>query len=325
MQRFDLSDVERFAHVDVLDEAARSCSVPFRARAADSRRPIVFRHLDRYFGPVNVTHTRLDNFYGSRSRAVARRDGEPRLILTMSDGPYTIEQNDRCDRSGAGAIVPYWSLAPMRLEATEEVEARSITVPLAALGLPHLFVRDVLMRNLATSPLGPLVSRYLRELSALPPISEHHARALTQPTIDLLRALLTTAGGDEFLSRQPLSRTLGVRVMLYLRDNVTDRSLTADALAAHFGISKRYLYAVLAQMGVSLGDWIRAERLDRAAQTLENPANALTSVAAVAHRSGFADHSTFSRAFRQRYGCTPSEWRLLTTTERANLRPNPLH
>jgi AraC-like DNA-binding protein len=306
---FNLADAEPSLRADILDEAARACSVPFRARLADRSRAVRFRHLDRYFGSVNITRTTLDNFYGRRSASLARRDDEPRLILTISSGPYTIEQDDRVDRRESGSMVPYWSRGALRLQADAPIEAWSLTVALGELGLPHLFLRDVMVRNIGDSPLGPMFRRHVTDLAALPELSPAQAASLADPTIGLLRALLTTAGGDEFLSRQPLSQTLGTRIMMFLREHVTDPDLSADMLAAHFGISKRYLYVVLARMDVSLGEWIRTERLDRAARALANPAGALMSVAAVARNCGFPDHSSFARAFKQRYGCTPTGWR----------------
>ncbi|RKR93062.1 AraC-like DNA-binding protein [Micromonospora pisi] len=316
MRYFNLTDGEPSSRVEVLDEAARNCSVPFRARPADRGRPVRFQHLDRYFAGINVTQTALDNFHGFRSATLARKDPLPRLILTVSSGPYMIEQNGRVNRQRSGSMVPYWSGDAMRLQADEPTRAWSVTATIEELGLPYLFLRDVMVRNIGDSPLGPLVNRYLTELAGLPELSQAHAASLAHPTIDLLRALLASAGGDESLSRQPLSRTLGMRIMLYLRSHAGDPELSADKLAAHFGISKRYLYAVLAGMNVALGEWIRTERLSRAARALANPANALVSVAAIARRSGYPDHSSFSRAFKQRYGCTPSEWRLLTDTDR---------
>jgi AraC-like DNA-binding protein len=309
---FNLTDEELSDRVDILDEAARNCSVPFRARPADRSRTVMFQHLDRYFGGINVTQTALDNFQGIRSGKLARRDPAPRLILTISSGPYTIEQNDRLDLRRSGSMVPYWSRDALRLQADEPILAWSVTVPMEELGLPHLFLRDVMMRNLGRSPLGPLVANYLTELAGLPQLSQTQAASLAYPTMDLLRALLTSAGGDEALGRQPLSRTLGMRIMLYLRTHTGDPELSADKLAAHFGISKRYLYAVLARMNIPLGEWIRTERLNRAARELTNPANALVSIAAIARMSGFTDHSSFSRAFKRQYGHTPSDWRLLT-------------
>jgi AraC-like DNA-binding protein len=217
-------------------------------------------------------------------------------------------------------MVPYWSRDALRLQADEPILARSVTVTMEDLGLPYLFLRDVMVRNIGRSPLGPLVGRYLTELTALPELSQAQAASLAYPTIDLLRALLATASGDEFLSRQPLSQTLGMRIMLHLRTHAGDPELGADKLAAHFGISKRYLYTVLARMNVPLGEWIRTERLNRAARELANPANALVSVAAIARMSGYPDHSSFSRAFKQQYGCTPSEWRRLPESDRQTRR-----
>ena len=67
MRYFNLTDEEPSARVDILDEAARNCSVPFRARPGRPGRAVRFRHLDRYFGGINVTQTALDNFHGVRS------------------------------------------------------------------------------------------------------------------------------------------------------------------------------------------------------------------------------------------------------------------
>ncbi len=310
MRYFNLTDSEPHSRVEVLDAAARTCSVAFRARPADGGRAVSFRHLDRYFGGVNVTRTALDNFQGVRSAKLARRDPVPRLILTVSSGPYAIEQHDRQVRQPSGSMVSYWSRDALRLRADRPMLAWSVTVTMQELGLPHLLLRDVLVRDIGRSPLGPLVARYLAELAALPALSPTRAAALVHPTIDLLRALLMTAGGDDALSREPLSQTLGMRIMLHLRAHGGDPDLSADTLAAHFGISKRYLYAVLATMNISLGDWIRTERLNRAARELTNPANALVSIAAIARRSGFADHSSFSRAFKRQHGQSPSAWRV---------------
>jgi AraC-like DNA-binding protein len=320
MRYFDLADGERSSRADILDEAARNSSVPFRARPADPDRAVSFRHMDRYFAGVNVTRTALDNFHGIRSAGLARRDPVPRLILTVTPGPYAIEQNDRFLRRPAGSMVAYWSRDAMRLRADEPILAWSVTVTLDELGLPPPILRDVMVRNIGHSPLGPLVSTYLAELAALPELPPEQAAALAYPTMDLLRALLATAGGDEFLSRQPLSQTLGMRIMLYLRAHAGDPELNADKLAAHFGISKRYLYAVLARMNVPLAEWIRTERLNRAARELANPASAPVPVAAIARKCGFPEHSSFSRAFKQHFGCTPSEWRRLTEADRETRR-----
>ncbi len=278
--------------------------MPFRATAADVARPVTFRHLERYFGDVNVTQTSFDNFQGHRSEKLARQDIEPRVILTVSTGPYYIEQSGRSVQSAHRTITPWWSLDAFRTRAQTHILAHSVTVSLSALGLPYLLLRDLVARDLRTSPMAALVAQHLTSLAALPHLDEEKAALLAQPTVDLLRAFFATVAGHD--SR---GAAMGTRVMLYLHAHATDPDLSADKVAAELGISRRSLYALLAKMDVSLGDWVMLERLKIAARRLESPVNALVPIATIARESGFADHSSFSRAFKNHFGGTPSEWR----------------
>jgi AraC-like DNA-binding protein len=55
--------------------------------------------------------------------------------------------------------------------------------------------------------------------------------------------------------------------------------------------------------------YLRNERLEAVRRDLANPALRHRSVAALAARWCFVDAAHFSRAFRQRYGYTPSQLR----------------
>ncbi len=57
------------------------------------------------------------------------------------------------------------------------------------------------------------------------------------------------------------------------------------------------------------------ERLSRARAALSDIDRA-EAIGAIAHRLGFSDAPHLSRAFRQRYGMTPSEYRRLIATDR---------
>lgn len=71
----------------------------------------------------------------------------------------------------------------------------------------------------------------------------------------------------------------------------------------------RYLYIVLGREQIALGDYIRAQRLNRAAAMLRRPDHRDMAISAVAHACGFYDHAHFCRAFRAATGMTPSQWR----------------
>ena len=72
----------------------------------------------------------------------------------------------------------------------------------------------------------------------------------------------------------------------------------------------RQLYRILAAEGISLGDWIRARRLEECRKDLAS-AGYGDPVFAVARRWGFTDASSFTRMFRATFGMSPREWREL--------------
>jgi AraC-like DNA-binding protein len=55
--------------------------------------------------------------------------------------------------------------------------------------------------------------------------------------------------------------------------------------------------------------WVRTRRLEAAREELARTGAAHRSIAAVAARWGFSNPSHFSRAFRERYGMSPVQWR----------------
>ena len=87
------------------------------------------------------------------------------------------------------------------------------------------------------------------------------------------------------------------------------RPLSAEAVALRHGVSPRYLRALFADEGTSFTDFLLSRRLELARRMLCNPGLARHTVAAIAYEAGFNDLSYFNRAFRRRYGMTPSDAR----------------
>jgi AraC family transcriptional regulator, positive regulator of tynA and feaB len=85
--------------------------------------------------------------------------------------------------------------------------------------------------------------------------------------------------------------------------------LTIDALAAAHFMSRRRLYQLFDDVGESPAEWIRSRRLQHAALLLRREGDASMGVSDISERSGFADATTFSRAFRRKYGVNPSDFR----------------
>lgn len=127
-------------------------------------------------------------------------------------------------------------------------------------------------------------------------------------TTELARALVASAGQDELGANDTWHETLDTRLTTYLEHHLTDPDLCAEELARVHHISVRQLYKLWSR-GESPSQWIIHERLEGASRDLSAPSNKRMTIAAVAHRWGFADTTHFSRRFREAYSMSPREWR----------------
>jgi len=310
VSRWDFSAASSLNLDTQMRSLGRESPVPMVMHMARTNTSALYTHAQRNFGTVLVTDTEFDNFICTRTERLARDQSVPQFLLTLPSPGARFDVEGRLLTSTRHSLVGYWSVSPWALEITARSRCRTMTVHLDELGLPGRYVRDLVGRDLGASPLGGLLSRHLVDLVALPEMTVDAASALGRPTLDLVRALLSLAAGDEDDARGPLRRTLATRVVTYLRANLHDQALSADSVASYFGVSKRYLYVVLAEADVTLGEWVRERRMQLAAASLRDPALDGLPIVAIARSVGYSDHSSFSRTFKEFYGCSPREWRI---------------
>ncbi|EPK7665746.1 helix-turn-helix domain-containing protein [Raoultella ornithinolytica] len=93
---------------------------------------------------------------------------------------------------------------------------------------------------------------------------------------------------------------------LWVRENVT-RKITLQEVASRYGYSKWYLNrSYMLYSGISLGAFIRLERMKAAADDLINSGNRIMDIAL---RYEFESQQTFTRAFSRHYGMPPATFR----------------
>jgi AraC family transcriptional activator of tynA and feaB len=110
------------------------------------------------------------------------------------------------------------------------------------------------------------------------------------------------------LSGVPLWRIQAA--LSYIDLNFVHPGLCAEDVADAQQISRRRLDQLLhAAIGVSVTRQIWTRRLEQSAADLRDPARASLTVALIAFANGFEDAAHFTRAFKVRYGQSPSEWR----------------
>ena len=97
-------------------------------------------------------------------------------------------------------------------------------------------------------------------------------------------------------------------VMKYIRVHINE-PLDRETLAAVAGFSVPHFHRVFtAHVGESAISYVRRLRLGRAARKLRMGAVDITEVSLAA---GYDSHAAFSKAFKQQFGLSPSEFRQL--------------
>ena len=99
------------------------------------------------------------------------------------------------------------------------------------------------------------------------------------------------------------------RVHQFIAANLRDPKLSPEMIAKHAGISVRQLNRLFAGEPDTLFAHIFAMRLDACRTDLRRRDTEQASVSEIAYSWGFRNISHFSRNFRERFGCTPSESR----------------
>lgn len=247
-----------------------------------------------------------------RTPKQARDDAPPTVYLALQlTGVSRVSQDTRSALIRPGALVLTRSNSPATVAVRGGSTDIHLHVPMGQLDLPErVLSRVTALRFGPEQPLARVVASHLREL-AEQPLPPADARALDRPTVALVQALVSLEADMSDLAKVALAETLQDRVVAYLHEHWRDHDLTANSIAAAHHVSTRYVYALLKDAGISLGDWVRSQRLEACRHDLTRAGTGSHGVAAVGRRWGFRDPTNFGRAFKRAYGITPGSWRAL--------------
>lgn len=99
------------------------------------------------------------------------------------------------------------------------------------------------------------------------------------------------------------------RARAHIEEHLADLTLDPAGVAAACAISVSYLHKLFSSSGESVTDYIRERRLQGVWSDLRRPEFAALTVAAVGRRWGLTDPAHLSRAFKVRFGISPTEHR----------------
>jgi AraC-like DNA-binding protein len=278
-----------------------------------------YRDADRFegsielwdLGEVSLSRLVTDGITYARRAHHLRKDPEEHFLITVperADIRFLQDGMEVACRPGGFVVershLPYEFSDPdanalwvLRVPASLMRQRLSIPDRFAALGF-----------DCATGA-GRLFVDMLRLVPATAEVIHPSGReALGRQLIDLL--VLTFDNDARILeSRQASVKQAHLqRIEHHLRRNLASGPLSPQAVAGACGLSVRYLHQLFQEKGLSMGQWVREQRLLRCDEALRDPRSRRT-IAEIAHCWGFGDQAQFSRHYKTRFGRSPRDTR----------------
>jgi AraC-like DNA-binding protein len=281
---------------------------PFRVTAAALARP-----------GLAVLRGACSSLRVSRTRELLA-DGDDNITLCLSEvGGHVVAQRGRevVMQPGAAAALSNADTASVTALAMSHCLNLSLSRKALAAIVPDL--EDSFVRPIPKdSPALGLLQRYLdvvdeHGLLAMPELGD----LVVAHVYDLV-ALALGAGrdvGQVAQERGVRAARLAVIKRQIAREHGT-HGLSIAHVAARHGVTPRYVQRLFDADGTTFSQFLLEQRLARAHRMLRDPRFADRTISAIAFDAGFGDLSHFNRAFRRRYGQSPSDVRAATLRDR---------
>lgn len=270
---------------------------------------LVARQRNYELGALRLAEIAGNEHVVERTPTIMRRHPKDSVFACfLIEGEAFFYQSGRCVQIHAGDMIVYGTTQPylygfnaqtrhVHIDIAHELLAETCPVPA---DFPPIRI-DAGLRS------GQRLAQTLRDdMSSFIelPLAER-APAVSQRLRSALEVLLRAC----VLERASGPDLRLLRAESFIAEHLPDPQLDAESVARHVATSLRNLNRVFERHGSSVTQWIWHERLVRASAMLADPAQLALSIGDIALRCGFATQAHFARAFRERFGCTPSERR----------------
>lgn len=235
-------------------------------------------------GEVKVEQSGLTNFLKAGDLVV--HDGNRPVTLTNWDGPNYEILTFR---------VPKDRFSPIR---NVEDRFNNVRVTRAQLLKPLSQCLELLSRDLRKCTADEVTSIFDACVSLLP---------IAAGCFD---------GGQDESATGVRANYLLQKILAFIDRNLDNTDLSPQRAADNIGISVRYIHRLFATFGTTFGSYVTARRLDYIRKDLLSHASRDQPISVIAYRWGFKDWSTFFRAFKKKFGCSPSNFRSAGMTSR---------
>jgi AraC-like DNA-binding protein len=237
-------------------------------------------------------------------------DGNDDFVLVISASGRTVVSQDRQELALGEQEATLWSAAEIGgFTRTLPDHYSALCVRRASIIALAPYADAALMRRIPrSSSTLQLLNRYLSLLqnSYVPP-KPQVAPLLVRQIYELVAA--TIAETNKVARHDSLRRARLEAIRADILANLSRVRLSPKTIAKRHGVTARYVHILFEETGQTFCNFVEEERMRRAISLLTDPASSAVRIADVALQVGYAEHSTFHRAFRRRFGDTPGHVR----------------
>ncbi|MBB4063081.1 helix-turn-helix domain-containing protein [Gellertiella hungarica] len=259
-------------------------------------------------GPCRLSRLSADRHMVHGDRVTEGDAPDMVKLIIQTKGHSWLHQSGRRLPVGPSSVVLYDPANPYLLANPEAVDLLMLQVPRGCLPVEGLGVSG---RPLAASLIPGSMHRVLfsmmeSTICEIETLDEAERTRLGNSMMELVRGMLEAAS-----EAPPVPRSLDLlraRIKDYVAANLSRPELGAPEIARRMGCSLRYVYRAFETEGMTPADYIWSERLRKAAELLSRQPMAPGMIGEVAFSLGFSSSAHFSRAFRNRFHQSPTEW-----------------
>ncbi|WAC27739.1 helix-turn-helix domain-containing protein [Ancylobacter sp. SL191] len=265
-------------------------------------------------GPISVSRNVSDGLlYRRHERHLVAEREESYLITVPELAEIRFEQDGRQVQCRPGAFLIERSHLPYEFSHSDPAALWVMKVPSAV--LRARIARPERLATLqfdASRAVGAMFVDMLRLTGARIDEMDEPARALLGKQLVDLLAMAIEADERVLAGNSSTVRNAHLhRCEHFIRTRLGDMRLSPQLVAEGCGISVRYLHQIFEAEGITVGAYIRNQRLLASDAMLRDP-HCRKSISEIAYEWGFGDQAQFSRNYRARFGCTPSEARAVS-------------
>jgi AraC-like DNA-binding protein len=245
----------------------------------------------------------------SRPKHLLAGSGETVGLYVFREGQLSAQQGkwELEATAGAGVVFCRGVEAQNRLLSRADAWFVSIPCDFLARSLQHRHApRPTPLR--ADAPLTRLIGGYVASFAAVAPAPDNPLRGTFATHIADLVALACGAGRDEreIIVGRGLKAARAEAVLKAIARGFADPKFSAEQVALDLGLTPRQVHRLIEETPKTFSEHVLEHRLLRANEMLGDPAWNAVTVADIAAKAGFADVTSFNRAFRTRFGETPT-------------------